>query len=183
MIYRSNLNGLGMIVCYVLVQAAADLARSLTRSTWPGRENALSWICRDWAETVTLHTPRNVSRPPRPPSHDFQGIKFRRLGARQDLLDCPAERLLLVNTRDHRSELTSKAEEGPSRSRIFRSNRTIEIRDNRQPGTQALFESQGFRQECTILDQDGPVLMVSGIGGSPRRLSWRIVSAAAGAGG
>jgi hypothetical protein len=30
------------------------------------------------------------------------------------LLECPAERLLLVNTKDGRPELTSQAEEGPS---------------------------------------------------------------------
>jgi hypothetical protein len=35
------------------------------------------------------------------------------------LLDCPAERLLLVNTKDGRSELTSQAEEGPSRFSDF----------------------------------------------------------------
>src|SRR6266850_5741493 len=93
-------------------------------------------------------------------SHDFQGIKFRRLWARQDLLDCPAERLLLVNTRDRRSELTSKAEEGPSRFADFSiQSAPIEILDQSPARHTGLtFESQGFRQECALLDQDRPRL-------------------------
>src|SRR6266850_8326879 len=117
-------------------------------------------------------------------SHDFQGIKFRRLWARQDLLHCPAERLLLVNTKYGRAELTSKAEEGPSRFADFSIQSVpIEILDQSPARHTGLtFESQGFRQECALLDQDGPRLDGVCHLGSSRRLQAHC-SAAAGAGG
>src|SRR5216684_4539289 len=90
-------------------------------------------------------------------SHDFQGVEFRRLRARQDLLDCPAECFLLVNAKDGRVELTSQAEEGPSRFADFSIQSVpIEILDKSPTRHTGLtFESQGFRQECPLLDQDG----------------------------
>jgi hypothetical protein len=45
------------------------------------------------------------------------------------LLDCPAERLLLVNTKAGRSGLTSQAEEGPSRFGFSIQSAPIEIHD------------------------------------------------------
>ena len=44
-----------------------------------------------------------------------KAVKFRRLQVRQDLLDCPAERLLFVKTEDGRSDFTRPPGEGPAR--------------------------------------------------------------------
>jgi hypothetical protein len=63
--------------------------------------------------------PQETFRSLRGHSHDFQAVKFRRIQIRQDLLDCPAEYLLLVNTKDGRSDLTSQAKGGPSRFSDF----------------------------------------------------------------
>src|SRR5882672_8353706 len=165
-----------MIVAMLWFKRQPILRGPSPEAPWPERETR----CPGYAVTVRRQShstlPGNVSRPPRPLAY-FQGIKFRRLWARQDLLDCPAERLLLVNTKYGRAELTSKAEEGPSRFADFSiQSAPIEILDQSPARHTGLtFESQGFRQECAILDQDGPRLDGVWHWGSPRRLSWRIV--------
>jgi hypothetical protein len=65
-------------------------------------------------------------------------LKFRRLPFRQDLLDCFAERPLLVETEDGRSDLASPRREGPARFVDFSTESVpIEIlATNLQPGAQ-----------------------------------------------
>jgi hypothetical protein len=64
---------------------------------------------------------------------------------------------LLVNAKDGRGELTSQAEGDPSPYVDFSiQSVAIEILDKsptRRTGRTS--ESQGFRQECALLDQDG----------------------------
>src|SRR5713226_4915710 len=100
-------------------------------------------------------------------SHDFQGVKFRRLRVRQDLLDCPAERLLFVKTEDGRSDFTSPPGEGPSHpaSWIFRPNPyPSRFLTNLQPGAQgSLSNRRTFGKSVPSLIRMVPVLMVFGI--------------------
>src|SRR5260221_11919733 len=85
---------------------------------WPGTEVPLpGYVVTGRRQSHSAHP--GTFRGLRGHSHDFQGVKFRRLQVRQDLLDCSPEHLLLVNTKDGRSELTSPTEEGPSRFSDF----------------------------------------------------------------
>src|SRR5713226_6474412 len=132
----------------------------------------MSWLGGDSHIAHSQETFRGL----RGHSHDFQGVKFRRLRVRQDLLDCPAERLLFVKTEDGRSDFTIPPGEGPARFvDLSTQSVPIEILDKSPARCTGLtFESQDFRQECALLDQDGPRLDGVWHLGSSRRLQWQI---------
>jgi hypothetical protein len=98
-------------------------------------------------------------------SHDFQGVKFRRLQVRQNLLDCPAKRLLFVKTEQGRSNSPGRQEKVQPASWIFPPNpypsRSL---TNLQPGAQGSLSIRRTSGKSVLsLIRMVPVLMASGI--------------------
>jgi len=88
---------------------------------WPGKVARFPGYVLTGRTQSHSALPRETVRGLRGHSHDFQGVKFRRLQVRQDLLDCPAERLLFVKTENGRSDFTRQENVQPA-SWIFRPN-------------------------------------------------------------
>ena len=66
---------------------------------------------------------------------------------------------MFVKTEEGRSNFTRPPGEGPARFVDFSTQSVpIEIFDLSPTGAGLTFESQDFRQECALLDQDGPRL-------------------------
>jgi len=156
----------------LLVQAAAVL-RGPSQKHFGLKRNALSWICRDCAETVHRHSRKRFEPPSH--SHDFQGIKFRDSGlARIARLPSGASFARQYQIRSCRAD--QQAEEGPSRFADFSiQSAPIEILDQSPAGTQGSLSNRRDSGKSGHLDQDGPRLDGVWHWGSPRRLSWRIV--------
>src|SRR4029434_4325152 len=108
---------------------------------------------------------------------DLQGVKLLSLPFRQDLLDCPAQGSQLLATKCDCPDLAGQIEEAPLHFRDFLAKSVhVEILDNSPAGQEGFTcESQDFRQECALLDQDGPRLDGVWHLGSSRRLQRHIV--------